>query len=100
MLGGGLGRDGSKILGVEVQLERGGAPLEVILEAEQAVLDLGQRGEVVRRQDLALDDREIDLDLVEPAGMDRRVDEDEAGPGGARSEERRVGKECRSRWSP
>src|SRR5713101_3353286 len=83
MLGSELGQERSKILAGEGPLERGRRSFVVILEAEQAVLDLGQRGEVVRRQDLALDDREIDLDLVEPAGMDRRVDEDEAGPGGA-----------------
>ncbi len=28
----------------------------------------------------ALDDREVDLDLVEPAGVHRQVDEDEVGP--------------------
>src|SRR2546430_8468008 len=35
-------------------------------------------------------------DRVEEAGVGRRV----AAPGAPRSEERRVGKECRSRWSP
>src|SRR2546425_12295251 len=82
MLGSELGQERSKILAGEGPLERGRRSFVVILEAEQAVLDLGQRGKVVRRQDLALDDREIDLDLVEPAGVDRRVDEDEAGARG------------------
>src|SRR5580704_10830910 len=30
----------------------------------------------------------------------QRAEQDQPGPRGARSEERRVGKECRSRWSP
>ena len=36
--------------------------------------------EVVRREDLSLDDGEVDLDLVEPTGVDRRVDDDQVGP--------------------
>jgi hypothetical protein len=36
------------------------------LEAKQAILDLGERGKVTGREDLALDDREINLDLIEP----------------------------------
>ena len=33
---------------------------------------------VVRREHLALDDRKIDFDLVEPTGVDRSVDQDDA----------------------
>ena len=46
------------------------------------------------------------LDAVVAAGYDRSFDQIGTGPGphrrglGHRSEERRVGKECRSRWSP
>src|SRR2546426_632387 len=43
------------------------------------------------------------LELVCEAGVDRRKGAavyPESCPGGGRSEERRVGKECRSRWSP
>ena len=43
------------------------------LKRQEAVLYLGQRMEVVRREDLALHDREIDLDLIEPTGMDGPV---------------------------
>ena len=42
--------------------------------------DVGDVGEVVRLEHLALDDREVDLDLVEPAGVQRQVDEDEVRP--------------------
>lgn len=39
------------------------------LESQQSVLDGGQRREVVGGKDLALDDGEVDLDLIEPTGM-------------------------------
>ena len=54
-----------------------------LLELHQLVLKHGEAREVVGCQELALDDREIDLDLVEPAGVDRGVDEDKVGPLGA-----------------
>ena len=38
---------------------------------------LGQIGEVVGVQDLALHDREVDLDLVQPGGVDGQVDQRE-----------------------
>jgi hypothetical protein len=37
-----------------------------------------QVGEVVRREHLALDDRKVDLNLVEPTGVNRSVDQDDA----------------------
>jgi len=45
------------------------------LEGKQALLQVIERAEVVGREDLALNDGEVDLDLVEPTGMDRNVDE-------------------------
>lgn len=51
--------------------------LVVSSEVEEALFDGSEVGEVVGLQHLALDDREVDLDLVEPAGVDRQVDEDE-----------------------
>jgi hypothetical protein len=41
----------------------------------------------VRIEDLSLNDREVDLNLVEPARVDRRVDEDGVGPFGAEAAE-------------
>ena len=38
-------------------------------------------GEVVGVDDLALDDGEVDLGLVEPAGVDGGVDDDQVRPG-------------------
>src|SRR5271166_2356443 len=37
-----------------------------------------QVGKVVWREHLALDDRKVDLDLVEPTGMNRSMDQDDA----------------------
>jgi hypothetical protein len=52
-----------------VQVRSGEAPVErhrgllvAALEGQQASLDLGQVGEVVGGEDLALDDGEVDLD--------------------------------------
>ena len=45
--------------------------------------------------------RDISVGLVNPRGVEMSVPDFEiAGEDGNRSEERRVGKECRSRWSP
>jgi len=43
--------------------------LVAILEAKQLLLEIGEGCEVVRREKLALNDREVDLDLIKPAGM-------------------------------
>src|SRR5712691_796781 len=83
LLGSELRQEGRQILSGERPLKWHGGLLIVILKAEQAVLDRGERGEVVGGQDLALDDREVDLDLIEPTGVDGRVDEHEVRPTGA-----------------
>ena len=50
------------------------------LEGEETLLEFGQRREIVGREDLPLNDGEVDLDLIEPTGVDRSVDEDGIGP--------------------
>jgi hypothetical protein len=60
---------------------------DLVPVAFEVVEGPGNRCEVVEAVGLehcALDDREVDLELVEPAGMDGRVDEDEVG-GSSRS---------------
>ena len=64
----------------EVPCERLGDLVVVVLEVVEGAGDCGGVVEVVGVQELALDDREVDLDLVEPAGVDRRVDEDQVRP--------------------
>jgi hypothetical protein len=41
----------------------------MLLEAEETILKLGEGTEVVRGEHLALDNEEIDLDLVHPSGI-------------------------------
>src|ERR1700681_802117 len=58
------------------------------LELKQTDFEFDQRFEVVGREELALNDREVDLDLVEPAGMNGGMDEDQVRPFGAQAETR------------
>ena len=69
-----------QIVARELPLEGTGDRLIVVLEAEDA-RGCGVSGrEVGRRQGFALEDREVDLDLVEPARVLGQVHED-AGSG-------------------
>jgi hypothetical protein len=52
----------------------------VALEGEETLFEFGQRREIVGRENLSLNNGEIDFDLIEPTGVDRRVDEDGIGP--------------------
>src|SRR5713101_354626 len=61
----------------EFPLEGLGDGLVVLLEPKQTVLDISERGEIVWGQSLALNDGEVDLDLVEPTRVNRAVDEHE-----------------------
>jgi len=49
-------------------------------ERQQALLQVLQRREVIRCEDLPLHDGKVDLDLVEPAGVNGRMDNDQVGP--------------------
>lgn len=53
------------------------------LEREKALFEISQGRKVIRGKDLSLNDREIDLHLIEPTGVVRGVDEDGIGPLGA-----------------
>ena len=54
----------------EGPLERLGGLLIAALECNQAAFECREICEVARREELALNDGEVDLDLVEPAGME------------------------------
>lgn len=69
-----------QIIACELPLKWGGDLLVVLLEAENAISDLLLGAEIVRCERLALQDREVDFDLIEPARMDGQVNEDELGP--------------------
>ena len=51
----------------------------VVLKVQKALGDSVEIGKIIGCQDLPLDDREIDFDLIEPTGMNRRMHERQAG---------------------
>src|ERR1019366_8176300 len=63
----------------EFPLERLSEDLVAGLEGEDPGGQLLERGGIGRREDLALEDAEIDLDLVEPTGVDRQMNGHEPG---------------------
>ena len=50
------------------------------LKGEEALFEIGQGREVIRGEDLSLNNREVDLNLIEPTGVGRSVDQDGVGP--------------------
>jgi len=60
----------------------------MVLESKGTLLELGQGTEVVGRENFSLNDREVDLDLVEPAGVNWCVDKNGVGPLGAETVDR------------
>jgi hypothetical protein len=55
----------------------------VELKREETLFEIGQGSEIVRGEDLSLNNREVDLNLIEPTGMSRSMDENGVGPLGA-----------------
>src|SRR2546423_767849 len=49
------------------------------LEGEDSVAEVLERADIGRSENLALEDREVDLDLIQPAGVNRQMDEHEVG---------------------
>ena len=79
MLGGGTLREqDGQVSAREFPREGLGRRFPVVLKIEQTFGESFQPGEIVRRKDLPLDNREVDLDLVEPTGVYRSMDEREA----------------------
>ena len=60
--------------------KRLGDGLVAMLKRQDVVFQRGQGREIIRRQNFALQDREIDLDLIQPARMGGRVDGLQRGP--------------------
>ena len=63
----------------EPPFERLGDGFVMSLESQQAFCELLQGREIVWREDLSLEDREINLDLIEPTGMDGPLNEHQVG---------------------
>lgn len=66
----------------EFPLEGFGNGFVILLEKKQSILEILKGREVVWSKGLALDNGEVDFDLVEPTGMDRAVYGDDVGKGG------------------
>jgi hypothetical protein len=64
----------------EAPVEGFGDLVVVALELVQGAGEVSEVVEVVGCEQFALDDREGDLDLVEPTGVQRQVDEGEVSP--------------------
>lgn len=63
----------------ELPLERLSEALVMTFELLQAPGESRQGGKVIGSKDLALDDGEIDFDLIEPAGVDRSMNQAQVG---------------------
>lgn len=74
-------QEGIEIGAGEFPLEGDGDLLVILLETKEAVFKFGQRCKIVWSEDFALDDREVDLDLVEPTGVNRAMDGNHVGEG-------------------
>src|SRR3990167_11242275 len=83
--GRGLGQELSgqfcEVISCELPVEGRRHALVVLLEAQQSFLDFCEAGEVIGGERLALYDGEVDLDLVEPTGVNRAVNRNEVGKG-------------------
>jgi hypothetical protein len=69
-----------EVLVGEGPVKRLGDLVVMALERVEAIDDRLEPVEVVGREDLALDDREHDLDLVQPRRVGRQVHEDQVRP--------------------
>jgi hypothetical protein len=77
--------EGREIVFRESPFERGRDAFVIALEPQQPLLDLGERAEIVRCQCLALNNREVNFDLVEPTGVNGTVNGDDVGKQGVES---------------
>jgi hypothetical protein len=73
VLGGDAFREVGEIGAGELPLEGLGCDLVAAFEVEEPLFDFGEVSEVVGGEDLALDDREVDLDLTGPRGCGKQV---------------------------
>ena len=71
-------QEAGEVLAGEAPLEGCCDSLPVVLKVEKALGECVEGGEIIGGEDFSLDDREVDFDLVEPAGMNGTVDQDQA----------------------
>jgi len=69
-----------QIIAGKPPLKRLSYSLVMVLKAKQSVFKGGQRIEIVRSKYFSLNDRKVDFDLIQPAGMNRRMNQNDSGP--------------------
>ena len=74
------GQQRGQVLARKRPLEGSRGGLVSVLEPQQRGFEGGEVGEVAGRQHLALHNRKVDLDLIQPARMNRREDRDQVRP--------------------
>ncbi len=67
-----------EVLSSELPLEGLGDRFVVALEFQESFGNRFEAGEIIRGQDLALNDGKVNLDLIQPTGMNGAVDEHQA----------------------
>lgn len=72
-----------QVLSCELPLEGLCHAIVVLLESEETISQLIERSEIIRRQYLALQNREVDLHLIKPACVDGGMDGNDGWPSAA-----------------
>ena len=67
-----------KVLTRELPLEGTGSRLPVVLKIEEVLSQSVEIGKVIGRKHFALNNREVNLDLIEPTGVNGSMHESEA----------------------
>jgi hypothetical protein len=86
--------DAVEVSAGELPLEWGGDLLVAAAVREQSLLERVEIGEVVGSEHFALDDREVDLSLVEPARVDGGLYEDQVLVSALETVDRRLAAVC------
>ena len=78
-------KESGKVTSGELPFERRGDARVLVLKSEDAFAQLDERGRVVGREHFALQDGEEYLDLIQPTGVQRKMDEAELAIGNTQS---------------
>jgi hypothetical protein len=69
-----------EVLASEGPLKRGGNLFVVLLKSQETLLEFRQRREIIWCEDLALNNGEVNLDLIQPTDVHRSVEWDQGRP--------------------
>ena len=74
-----FGEKASEVAPSKVPLKGFGDGMPIVLEGDQPFGKGSEVGKLIGSEHFSLDDGKVDLDLVEPTGMNRQVKQDESG---------------------